>query len=149
MLLRYGRLVWRFGQSCFSAKPTRAVPRASRRCVRCLRGSSGEAWIFQGRLSLPEVGLRRGGIVSLERSLGLNRAHQAFAALCWWDLPAEIRSLGVPLIMVPTSTNMWNGVIPLNLRNGPMIHHFILDKVIHQTKHLIIEPTAGWPEESL
>jgi hypothetical protein len=28
------------------------------------------------------------------RSLDLNRAHQAFAALCWWGLPAEIRSLG-------------------------------------------------------
>jgi hypothetical protein len=24
----------------------------------------------------------------------LNRTHQAFAALCWWGLPAEIRSLG-------------------------------------------------------
>jgi hypothetical protein len=34
-------------------------------------------------------------------SLDLNCAHQAFAALCWWGLPAEIRSLGVPLIMVP------------------------------------------------
>jgi hypothetical protein len=28
------------------------------------------------------------------RSLDLNCAHQAFAALCWWGLPAEIRSLG-------------------------------------------------------
>jgi hypothetical protein len=46
---------------------------------------------------LPEVGLGRGGIVSLERSLGLNRAHQAFTTLCWWGLPAEIRSLrGTP-----------------------------------------------------
>jgi hypothetical protein len=35
------------------------------------------------------------------------------------------------------STHMWNGVIPLNLRNKSMMHHFILDKVIHQTKHLI------------
>jgi hypothetical protein len=27
----------------------------------------------------------------------LNRTHQAFAALCWWGLPAEIRSLeGTP-----------------------------------------------------
>jgi hypothetical protein len=31
------------------------------------------------------------------------------------------------------STNMWNGVIPPNLRNEPMMHHFILDRVIHQT----------------
>jgi hypothetical protein len=31
---------------------------------------------------LPEVGLGRGGIVFFERSLDLNRAHQAFAALC-------------------------------------------------------------------
>jgi hypothetical protein len=94
MLLRYGRLVWWFGQGCSSAKPTRAEPWASRWCFRCLKGPSGEAWIFRGRLSLPEVGLGWGGIVSLERSLGLNRAHQAFAALCWWGLPAEIRSLG-------------------------------------------------------
>jgi hypothetical protein len=37
---------------------------------------------------------------------------------------------------------MWNGVIPPNLRNGPMMHHFILDIVIHQTKHLInVDPS--------
>jgi hypothetical protein len=47
----------------------------------CLGRVDG-ASIFRGRLSLPEVGLGRGGIVSLERSLGLNRAHQAFVALC-------------------------------------------------------------------
>jgi hypothetical protein len=29
---------------------------------------------------------------------------------------------------------MWNGVILLNLKNGHMIHHFILDRVIYQTK---------------
>jgi hypothetical protein len=28
------------------------------------------------------------------RSFDLNCAHQAFAALCWWWLPAEFRSLG-------------------------------------------------------
>jgi hypothetical protein len=33
------RLAWRPGQGCFSAK---TGPRASRRCVRCLRGPSGE-----------------------------------------------------------------------------------------------------------
>jgi hypothetical protein len=33
------------------------------------------------------------------------------------------------------STNMRNEVIPTNLRNGPMMHHYILDKVILQTKH--------------
>jgi hypothetical protein len=33
------------------------------------------------------------------------------------------------------STNMRNEVIPTNLRNGPMMHHYILDKVIPQTKH--------------
>jgi hypothetical protein len=33
------------------------------------------------------------------------------------------------------STNMRNGVIPPNLRNGPMMHHHILDEVIPQTKH--------------
>jgi hypothetical protein len=36
---------WRgdLGQGCFSAKPARAGPRASRRCARCLRRPSGEA----------------------------------------------------------------------------------------------------------
>jgi hypothetical protein len=33
------------------------------------------------------------------------------------------------------STNMRNEVIPSNLRNGPMMHHHILDEVIPQTKH--------------
>jgi hypothetical protein len=95
MLLRYGRSVWRSGQGCFSAK---TGPRASRRCVRCLRGPSGETWILRGRLLLPEAGLGRSEIVSLEwTEPWLNRTHQAFAALCWWGLPAEIRSLrGTP-----------------------------------------------------
>jgi hypothetical protein len=65
MLLRYGRLAWRSGQGCFSAK---TGPRTSRRCVRCLRGPSGETLIFWGRLPLPEAGLGRGEIVSLERT---------------------------------------------------------------------------------
>jgi hypothetical protein len=92
MLLRYGRSAWRSGQGCFSAK---TGPRASRRCVRCLRGPSGETSILRGRLPLPEAGLGRGEIVSLEWTKPwLNRTHQAFAALCWWGLPAKIRSLG-------------------------------------------------------
>jgi hypothetical protein len=33
----------RSGQGCFSAKPARAGPRASRGCARCLRRPSGEA----------------------------------------------------------------------------------------------------------
>jgi hypothetical protein len=40
------------------------------------------------------------------------------------------------------STNMWNGVIPPNLRNESMMYHFILDRVIYQTKHLI-RPSLG------
>jgi hypothetical protein len=84
--------VWWSGQGCFSAK---TGPRASRRCVRCLRGPSGETWILRDRLPLPEAGLGRGEIVSLEwTEPWLNRTHQAFAALCWWGLPAEIRSFG-------------------------------------------------------
>jgi hypothetical protein len=35
------------------------------------------------------------------------------------------------------STNMRNEVIPPNLRNGPMMHHYILDEVIPQTKHTL------------
>jgi hypothetical protein len=33
------------------------------------------------------------------------------------------------------STNMRHEVIPPNLRNGPMMHHHILNEVIPQTKH--------------
>jgi hypothetical protein len=36
-------------------------------------------------------------------SLDLNRAHQAFAALCWWGYQLRLEVLGVPLIMVPDS----------------------------------------------
>jgi hypothetical protein len=57
-------------------------PRARRESSRvgclCPRLGSGEA------RSCPLCGL----------SLDLNHAHQAFAALCWWGLPVEIRSLG-------------------------------------------------------
>jgi hypothetical protein len=38
---------------------------------------------------------------------------------------------------------MWNGVIPPNLRNESMMHHFILDRVIHQTKHLIKKSSSA------
>jgi hypothetical protein len=43
---------------------------------------------------------------------------------------------------------MWNGVISPNLRNTLMMHHFILDRVIHQTKHLINEALDLIPIES-
>jgi hypothetical protein len=33
------------------------------------------------------------------------------------------------------SSNMRIEIIPPNLRNGPMMHHHILDEVIPQTKH--------------
>jgi hypothetical protein len=100
MLLRYGRSVWRSGQGCFSAK---TGPWASRRCVHCLRGPSGETWILRGRLPLPEARLGRGKVVSLEWTEPLlNRTHQAFAALCWWGYQLRLGVLGVPLIMVPT-----------------------------------------------
>jgi hypothetical protein len=105
MLLQYGRSVWRSGQGCFLAK---TGPRVSRRCVRCLRGPSGETWILRGWLPLPEAGLGRGEIVSLEwTEPWLNRTHQAFAALCWWGLPAEIRSLGGTPIYGP-----WHYCLP-------------------------------------
>jgi hypothetical protein len=61
---------WRgdLGQGCFSPKPARAGPRASRRCARCLRRPSGEVWIWLGLLFLLEAGLGRGEIMSLERT---------------------------------------------------------------------------------
>jgi hypothetical protein len=37
------------------------------------------------------------------------------------------------------STNMRNEVIQPNLRNGSMMHHYILDEMIPQTKHLLRE----------
>jgi hypothetical protein len=39
-------------------------------------------------------------------SLDLNRTHQAFAALCWWGLPAEIRSLGSTLNYGPRQSQI-------------------------------------------
>jgi hypothetical protein len=48
-----------------------------------LEGASGETEILRGRLPLPEAGLRRGVIESLEwTDPWLSRTHQAFAALC-------------------------------------------------------------------
>jgi hypothetical protein len=105
MLLRFGRLARWSGQGCFSAKPARAGPRASRRCARCLRRPSGETWIHLGLLFLPEAELGRGEIVSLEwTELWPVLRPSGFYSLCWWWLPAEFRSLGVPLIMVPDNT---------------------------------------------
>jgi hypothetical protein len=63
MLLRFGRLAWRLGQGCFLAK---TGPRASRKYARRWREASGETEILQGRLPLPEAGLERGVIGSLE-----------------------------------------------------------------------------------
>jgi hypothetical protein len=63
MSLRFGLLVWRFGQGCFLAK---TGPRASRKYVRRWRGALGETEILWGRLPLPEARLGRGVIESLE-----------------------------------------------------------------------------------
>jgi hypothetical protein len=63
MLLRFGRLVWRFGQGCFLAK---TGPQASRKYVRRWRGASGETEILRGQLPLPEAELGRGVIEPLE-----------------------------------------------------------------------------------
>jgi hypothetical protein len=84
MLLRYGRLARRSGQGCFTVKPVRAGPRASRGCARCLRRPSGEArsCLLNGR------------------SLDLNYAHQASAACADDDYQPSLGVLGVPLIMV-------------------------------------------------
>jgi hypothetical protein len=95
MLLRYGRLARRSGQGCFTAKSARAGPRASRMSACCLRRPSGEAWIFLGLLFLPEVGLGRGEVVSLEwTELWPVLRPSGLCNLCWWWLPAEFRSLG-------------------------------------------------------
>jgi hypothetical protein len=63
MLLRSGRLVWRFGQGCFLAK---TGPRVSRKYVRRWRGALGETEILRGRLPVSEARLGRGVIESLE-----------------------------------------------------------------------------------
>ena len=63
MLLWFGRLARRFGQGCFLAK---TGPWASQKYVRRWRGASGETEILRGRLPLPEAGLGRGVIESLE-----------------------------------------------------------------------------------
>jgi hypothetical protein len=95
MLLRYGRLARRSGQGCFTAKPALVGPRSSQRCARCLRRPSGEAWILLGLLFLPEAGLGRGEIVSLEWTEPLPElCPSGFCSSCWWWLPTEFRSLG-------------------------------------------------------
>jgi hypothetical protein len=95
MLLRYGRLARRSGQGCFTVKPARAGPWASWRCACCLRRPSGEAWIRLGLLFLPEAGLGRGRIVSLEWTEPWPELRPSgFCNLCWWWLPSEFRSLG-------------------------------------------------------
>jgi hypothetical protein len=88
MLLRYSRLARRSGQGCFSAKPARAGPRASRGCARCLRRPSGEA------RSCPLSG----------RSLDLNCTHQALQLVLMVITSRVYALLGVPLIMVPDSS---------------------------------------------
>jgi hypothetical protein len=101
MLLRYSRLARRSGQGCFTAKPARAGPRASRRCARCLRRPSGEA------RTCPLSG----------QSLDLNCAHQAFAACADGDYQPSLGVLGVPLIMVPNSSpRASKGVLVLTWR---------------------------------
>jgi hypothetical protein len=92
MLLRYGRLAWRSGQGCFSAK-TR--PRASQRCVRCSRGPSGERESSGVGCLCPRLDSGEAGSCPLSGlNLDLNRVHQVFAVLCWWGLSVETRSLG-------------------------------------------------------
>jgi hypothetical protein len=108
MLLRYGRLAWRSGQGCFSAK---TGPRARRESTEvgchCPRLGSGEA------RSCPLSG----------PSLDLNRAHQAFEALCWWGLPAKIRSLGGTPNYGPRQTAFWS------------MHTLSLDGCAQHTNH--------------
>jgi hypothetical protein len=116
---------WRgdLGQGCFSAKPARAGPRASRRCARCLRRPSGEAWICLGLLFLHEAGLGWGEIVSLVRTEFLS----CIAPIRPLQLCADgvyqpsLGVLGVPLIMVPDkfcSGNLmflWIGLVSVKL----------------------------------
>jgi hypothetical protein len=98
-------LARRSGQGCFTAKPARAGPRASRRCARCLRRPSGEAWIHLGLLFLPEAGLGRGEIVSLEwMELWPVLRLSGFAACADGGYQPSLGVLGVPLIMVPDKT---------------------------------------------
>jgi hypothetical protein len=102
MLLRYGRLAWRSGQGCFSAK---TGPRASRRCVRCLRG--------------PRARRESSGVGCPGPRLGSGEARSCPLSVLSLDLIVPIRPLqlcadggyqlrlgvlGVPLIMVPDSS---------------------------------------------
>jgi hypothetical protein len=106
MLLRSGRLARRSSQGCFSVKPARAGPRASRRCVRCLRRPSGEAWICLGLPFLLEAGLGWGEIVSLEWTEPLTEIAPIRPLQLCADGGYQLRlgALGVPLITVPDST---------------------------------------------
>jgi hypothetical protein len=53
-----------------------------------------------------------------------------------WEFPIDISNHHLIPYSYLVSTNMRNEVIPPNLRNGPVMHQLILDRVIPQTKHL-------------
>jgi hypothetical protein len=101
MRLRYGWLVMRFGQGCFTTKPARAGVRASRGCVRCLKRPSDEARIRLGLLFPPEAGLGRGEIVSLEQTKPWPESCPSVSTACAdGGYQPCLGVLGVPLITV-------------------------------------------------
>jgi hypothetical protein len=143
MLLRYGRLVRRSGQGCFTAKPARAGPRASRGCARCLRRPSGEAWIRLGLLFLPEAGLERGEIASLEWMEPWPELRPSVSAACAdGDYQRSLGLLEVPLIMVPDRGRIFQKLkMPLEII---FLYHWLITKEFEKTFPKDLQRQAKW-----
>jgi hypothetical protein len=92
MLLRYGRSAWLSGQGCFLAK---TGPRASRRCVRCLRGPRARRKSSGVDCPCPRLGSGEARSCPLSGpSLELIAPIRPLQLCADGGLPAEIRSLG-------------------------------------------------------
>jgi hypothetical protein len=99
MLLRYGRLVWRSGQGGFLAK---TGPRASRRCVRCLRGPRARHESSGVGCPCPRLGSGEARSCPLSGpSLDLIAPIRPLQLCANGGYQLRLGVLGVPLIMVP------------------------------------------------
>jgi hypothetical protein len=120
MLLRYGRSVWRSAQGRFSAK---TGPRASRRCVCCLRGPRARRESSRVGCPCPRLGSgeTRSGPLS-GPSLDLITPIRPLQLCADGGYQLRLGVLGVPLIMVPDSSpRASKGVLILAWR---LLSHF-------------------------
>jgi hypothetical protein len=93
-----------------------------------LRRPSGEAWIRLGLLFLPEAGLERGEIASLEWTEPWPESCPSVSAACAdGDYQPSLGVLGVPLFMVPDNYIKLTSIIAK--------HSICFKKILFQTVH--------------